>query len=172
VTGLCHADVNEGMDGACCMGRALCAVVVGALRGLADGPTCPTELGRNADSATFSHHALDGGAGTGGLDGELARRGRARGFLRMIVNGNAGWHPSLAASAGPSCLTALDYGRLWGQRPGVVGHTCRSELLVGLLLALTPRCPFRSREFGSGAGRPGPRWLTSVGVGPGRANGG
>jgi hypothetical protein len=80
--------------------------------------------------------------------------------------------PSLAAIGWSFVFDGLDYGRLWGQRPGVVGHTCKSALLVRSLLALTPRCPFSLAEVGSGAGRPGPRWLTSVGVGPGRVNGG
>jgi hypothetical protein len=64
--------------------------------------------------------------------------------------------PSLAAIGWSFVFDALDYGRLWGQRPGVVGHTCRSALLVRSLLALTPRCPFHSRKLGRARAAPVP----------------
>jgi hypothetical protein len=64
--------------------------------------------------------------------------------------------PSLAAIGWSFVFDALDDGRLWGQRPGVVGHTCRSALLVRSLLALTPRCPFHSRKLGRARAAPVP----------------
>jgi len=74
----------------------------------------------------------------------------------VIVNGEAGLRPSLAAIDWSFVLDALDYGPPLGSAPRAVGHTCRSALLVLLLFALPPGCPCRSREFESGAGRPGP----------------
>ena len=51
---------------------------------------------------------------------------------------------------------ALDYGRLWGQRPGVVGHTCRSELLVGLLQRSRPVARFARGSSGRARAAPVP----------------
>jgi hypothetical protein len=54
------------------------------------------------------------------------------------MNGDAGWRPSLAAIGWFFVLDAFDYGARLGSAPRVVGHICRSALLVRLLLALTP----------------------------------
>jgi hypothetical protein len=75
-----------------------------------------------------------------------SRRVGLRSLADDDMNGDAGWRPALAAIGWFFVLDALDYGARLGSAPGVVGHICSSALLVRLLLALTPRCPFRSRE--------------------------
>lgn len=88
------------------------------------------------------------------------------------MNGDAGWHPSLVAIGWSFVFDSLDYGRLWGQRPGVVGHTCRSAVLVLLLFGTHAPLPVWLTGVRVGCGPPWTRWLTSVVPAPGRVDGG
>jgi hypothetical protein len=96
---------------------------------------------------------------------------RLKGFLRVIVNGEAGLRPSLAAIGWSFVLDTLDYGRPSGSSPRAVGHICRSRSWYS--------CYSRSRPVArvahGSSGRCGPPRTPVVDkcrVGPGRADGG
>jgi hypothetical protein len=88
----------------------------------------------------------------------------------VIVNGEAGLRPSLAAIDWSFVLDALDYGPPLGSACGwaylQVGAPCT------LVIRTHARLPVSLTGVRVGCGPPRTRWLTSVVPAPGRVDGG